>query len=418
MTEPRYVALPGLTCRAAGSGRGYLLLHERLGLKLRISARIAHALDLFLEPRALVGEARSGVTPAVRRALAPLIAARALVPEAEADDWDEGPLAEPHARARRGPSIGLPGGLGDLDGPPGGRRFAVIGAPSEHGSHASSGAQHGPALIRDRFRFFGPLSDVEAGARLLDLDARRVYELPRSLHTIDVGNVRRVPGEGLPAFGARLEFVVDAAARRGFTPVTLGGDHAITLFPLRALLRHHPEIGILHFDAHHDHYLDPSASGPHSHASVFALAMREAGIRRLFQLGLRTLDVIPAGHRRRTDRRIRFVTARELSRRTPKEVFAGLPRQLPWYLSFDVDCMAPHLARETGTRELGGIEYYQGLDLIQYAARHLRIVGADFVEVARQDGRVNLAAEIVARYLLELLVARLPRQRLTSYLYA
>ncbi|EYF04573.1 arginase family protein [Chondromyces apiculatus] len=410
MTAPRYVALPGLICQR--EGRGYLLLHDGLGLRLKVSARAARALDPFLEPSPLPHLSR--LSKVARGDLEAFLAARVLVPEAEAEDWDEGPLVG----VGRGPAIGSPGGLRDLERRTPERAFAVIGAPSEHGSHAASGAQHGPALIRERFRFFGPSSAVEAETRLLDVDARRVYTLPQSLATLDLGDVRRVPGEGLAAFGARLEFVVDAALKRGFVPVTLGGDHAISLFPLRALLRHHPEIGILHFDAHHDHYLDPSQSGPHSHASVFALAMREPGIRRLFQLGLRTLDVIPATHRKRTDPRIRFVSARELSRRSPREVFAGVPRDLPWYLSFDVDCMAPHLARETGTRELGGIGYYQGLDLIQHAARHLHIVGADFVEVARQDSRVNHAAEIVARYVLELLLARVPHERLTSYLYA
>ncbi|AKT42424.1 uncharacterized protein CMC5_066500 [Chondromyces crocatus] len=389
-----------------------MLLHERLGLRMKISARAARALDSFLEPSPLPDG--SHLTKAAKRDLDALLAARVLVPESEAEDWDEGPLVG----VGRGPAIGAPGGLGDLQRRVSARRFVVVGAPSEQGSHTASGAQHGPSLIRERFRYFGASSAVDAGTRLLDVDGRCVYTLPPSLGTIDVGDVRRVPGEGLSAFGARLQFVVDRAVAQGFTPITLGGDHAISLFPLRALLRHHAALGILHFDAHHDHYLDPSQPGPLSHASVFALAMREAGVRKLVQLGLRTLDVIPAGHRKRSDPRIHFVTARELSRRSPREVFARLPRDLPWYLSFDVDCMAPHLARETGTRELGGIAYYQGLDLIEHAARHLDIVGADFVEVARRDERVNHAAEIVARYVLALLLAKLPRARMTSYLYA
>jgi arginase family enzyme len=102
---------------------------------------------------------------------------------------------------------------------------------------------------------------------------------------------------------------------------------------------------------------------------------------------------------------------------TPAEVFRGLPRSIPWYLSFDVDCLDPSFASATATRVVGGLSYYQALELIAYAARRFEIVGADFVETCASLGPFNATAAAAARYLAQLFLSRCPSRPLATYRY-
>jgi arginase family enzyme len=90
----------------------------------------------------------------------------------------------------------------------------------------------------------------------------------------------------------------------------------------------------------------------------------------------------------------------------PAAVLKGLPRELPYYLSFDVDCMAPELAPETGTPQLGGLGYYQGLELIDALVNHLDFIGADFVEVAGKPELGNRAASVVFNYVVRFILGK------------
>ena len=67
----------------------------------------------------------------------------------------------------------------------------------------------------------------------------------------------------------------------------------------------------------------------------------------LYQIGQRQL---------RTDRgapvlepRLHAVSARDVWRQAPEALFADLPRDLPYYVTFDVDCMSAVECPETGT---------------------------------------------------------------------
>ena len=47
---------------------------------------------------------------------------------------------------------------------------------------------------------------------------------------------------------------LDAALSKGAIPVTMGGDGAISLPEMRALHRRHPDLAVVHVDAHTDAY--------------------------------------------------------------------------------------------------------------------------------------------------------------------
>lgn len=61
----------------------------------------------------------------------------------------------------------------------------------------------------------------------------------------------------------------------GLKVMAFGGDHSVTYPLVKAAAKHHPNLSILHFDAHPDLY-DNFEDNPNSHASPFA---RNYGIR-------------------------------------------------------------------------------------------------------------------------------------------
>jgi arginase family enzyme len=104
---------------------------------------------------------------------------------------------------------------------------------------------------------------------------------------------------------------------------------------------------------------------------------------------------------------------------SPDKVFEKLPRGIPYYLSFDIDGVSPSFAPETGTPIIGGLTYYQAVELVDYVARNFQLAGVDFVEVGGKSGsRLNQAAGVAARCLFEVLLGKAKFKPLESYLLA
>ena len=292
-------------------------------------------------------------------------------------------------------------------------RTVIFGAPVDGASTGRGGARAGPAEIRKLAR---PHFTSAAASVHLDFEMRRQYAgLPA---VADLGAVAGLAGESMATYGPRIALICDLILERGAVPGMLGGDHSCTAFALEAQLGRWPALGIIHFDAHHD--LWPPA-GPHfhyvTHANVFHELLGAPALRVMRQLGLRVFEAAP-GRQLRDDPRISFRSARELQRMSPEAAFAGLPRDIPYYLTFDIDCLDPVFAPETGTPLAGGLSYHQALDLVDYAAREFRLVGWDIVEVGQAQGPVNGAAMCAAGLLRRLLIVDAPFEPLGGYVQA
>jgi arginase family enzyme len=302
----------------------------------------------------------------------------------------------------------------------------IFGAPIDAAAGGRGGARMGPHEIRAvaRLPFLDPAASAvgnpfqPAGGPeepvFLDFELRRRYvgQAPR---VMDVGDIKTMGGEGIRTFGARVGQLASWILDRGGRPGMLGGDHSITWFVLQQVLARRPAIGIIHFDAHHDLWPPLGAQFDYvTHAMPLFHALAHPGVQVLLQLGLRTFeDAMPSQLHR--DDRVRYVSARELQTRSPAQVFEGLPRELPYYLSFDIDCMDPAVAPETGTPVPGGLSYYQALDLVDYAARTFTLVGWDVVEVSQREQQRNQAALVAAALVRQLLLGAMAFEPLDGY---
>lgn len=297
--------------------------------------------------------------------------------------------------------------------------FAIVGVGTDVLALGGSGARFGPEEIRSAagFRFGAETPPAARPSRLLDLEGRRSIDLT-TFGVVDLGDVVTINGEPMADYGRRAEMIWAKANDSGFTPIVLGGDHSVSSYALKVVAeRCASGFGIIHFDAHHDLY-PPSVPDHLTHANPFQEVLKSSALKYFFQVGLRTLEPVLNSKQFEllVDSRLSYISSSELQHRAPREVFAGLPRDVPCYLTFDVDCMAPELCPETGAPVNGGLTYYQARSLVGEVARTFHCVGADFVEVASRDTKRNRAASTVRALLTHFMLSSVPSEELKTYL--
>ena len=285
--------------------------------------------------------------------------------------------------------------------------WVVLGVPIDAGALGAGGARQGPTEIRKRVS--GPLLAGEGD--VVDHELGRLYPGLRPL-VADLGDV---DPEGLRVdhVGQRLIKVMRELLAAGMKPLLLGGDHTITHFALQALIEACPNFGVIHFDAHHD--MTPSSTL--SHANVFRGALGSARVAHFVQIGLRVIERMPIYAVRVPMPKRRVVSAREAAAGKALAVLKALPRDIPYYLSFDIDCIDASVVRETGTPEFGGLSVSLASELVDYVARTFELLGADFVEVSGGHGSVNAAASITASLLQRCVLGAAPFEQLSTDVY-
>ncbi|MDB4991496.1 MAG: uncharacterized protein JWN04_6674 [Myxococcaceae bacterium] len=288
---------------------------------------------------------------------------------------------------------------------PGG--WVVVGVPVDMGAMGNAGARHGPIEIRKVVN--GPLLSGEGD--VLDHEFKRLYPSLQP-QVADLGDVDP-DGSRMDHVGRRLGKVVRELLERGARPLVLGGDHSLTHYVLSEAVAQVERFGIIHFDAHHD--MGPSQTL--SHANVFREAIESERVVSITQIGLRVIERVSPYATRVACPKRSIVTAREAQRGLALEHLQRLPKDIPYYLSFDIDCIDAAVARETGTPAFGGLSFELASELVDYIARTFELFGADFVEVSGLQTQPNAAALIAASLLQRVLIGKSEFEELPSDVY-
>jgi len=264
--------------------------------------------------------------------------------------------------------------------PPNNARIAVIGLPFDVNSSYLRGAAEAPPKIREAL-----FSDAyhlwsENG---LDLGNGSLGSL-----IYDAGDVEASDDED---HNAIIESAILKLLDVDLLPISLGGDHAVTVPIIRAFAKKYPPLSILHFDAHSDIY-DEFQGNRYSHACPFARIMEEGLAQRLVQVGIRTLN----GHQREQIKRF-GVEVFEMKDWRGDQLFEF---DGPVYISFDMDGLDPAFAPGVSHREPGGLSTRQALDVIHKLKG--RVVGADLVEFNPRMDPSNVTAVVCAKLLKEI----------------
>lgn len=242
---------------------------------------------------------------------------------------------------------------------------AVTGVPFDQAVTHRPGARFGPRAIREA-------STLQA----FDAPYGWGYDPFSRFSILDYGDmafdyaaVAEVPG--------RIEAHLGAILDAGAAPITLGGDHFITLPILRAVAARHGPVALIQFDAHSDTWADDDPARI-DHGTFLYKAIREGlvdpaasvsiGIRtdNPDTLGVTILDA-PSVHADGVEATLARV----------RDVVGGRP----CYVTFDIDALDPAFAPGTGTPVWGGLASWQAAALLR-GLRGIDMIGGDVVEVS------------------------------------
>lgn len=279
---------------------------------------------------------------------------------------------------------------------PAGARAAVLGVPFDMGSHPSRiGGRGGPAHVR-------------AASLLVAESAEDLGVNPiEFLGLVDLGDVDVTPGQVDEAFeriSAALGEVLDAGA----LPVTLGGDGAVTLPQLREAHRRHPELVLVHLDAHTDAY-DLFEPQEFNNANSFVHAAREGivDVARSFHVGVRDTELAgePGVIGFAEQLGYRVLPMREIRERGVAEILEEIREAVgprPVYLCWDMDVFDPSVAPGVVTPAWGGLTTGEGLELLRgLAALDVAVFDVNTVSPTHdlRDQTGSLAAHVVLEFL-------------------
>ena len=272
--------------------------------------------------------------------------------------------------------------------------IGVIGVPYDGGVTNRSGARHGPRAVRDQSSLMRRMNAATGAAPFA---ATRVR---------DLGDCWiEKPYELAGAHGEIAAYYREVVAA-GIVPLSVGGDHSISLPILRAVAASGP-VGMIHVDAHCDTGGDYMGSSFH-HGAPFSRAVEEGLLdpARVIQIGIRgtTNDPQMSGPHSRS-LGMRVIGMDEFADKGVAHAVAEARRVAgagPVYLTYDIDSLDPSEAPGTGTPEAGGLTMREALRLLR-GLRGLDFIGGDLVEVAPPFDAAGLTALNGASILFEIL---------------
>ena len=270
---------------------------------------------------------------------------------------------------------------------------AMMGVPFDSGTSYRSGTRFGPRKIR------------EASLMIWGHNPTMHVSPLENLQVVDYGDVSVIP-TSIERTMSAITQTTSEVLTSGTTPITLGGDHSITLPLLRAHAAKYGPLSVVHIDAHIDTWEEEFEGAPYSHGTPFRHALQEGLIQKdeYLQIGIRGPLSGANDYADAEQLGARIITIHEVFEQGIAKVLKEVHQRMkgPVYVSLDIDSADPAYAPGTGTPEVGGLTSYQLLQLVR-GLHGLNLVGFDLVEVSPPYDHADITAVLAANLVFEYL---------------
>ena len=280
-----------------------------------------------------------------------------------------------------------------------GARIVLFGVAFDSTSTYRKGSATGPSAIRKEsfgIETYSPYQDRD----LCDI---KVFDAG----DIEVETKKLIPKVAEEALSMleKTEAMTEQILWPGKFPMMLGGEHLVTLGAFRAIAKRHPNVCIVHFDAHTD-LRDEWEGNPNNHSTVIRRCFdtivehdkkkNNKGKNRIFQFGIRSGE------------KAEFEFAKNntvLTKNNFKDIDNVLKRigKRPVYLTIDLDVLDPSEMGGTGTPEAGGVRFMDLLSAVRKVFK-LNVVGCDMVELSPPFDTNGASTALACKLLRELLL--------------
>jgi len=249
--------------------------------------------------------------------------------------------------------------------------IGLIGYPYGGGNPVEHMQYLGPRTIRNRSMAYSRLHrefriDPFKLARIRDLgDVPQLHPLVPDLNAKDA------------------QAYYEKVFKAGIIPVSIGGDHSITLPILRAAASSgaYDSVGMIHFDCHVDS--GPEQGGTKNHAGPFQIATDEGLLdpRRTVQIGMRGALALLEQDDWSKENFAAVITTESFLERGEASIIKQVREIVgdkPTYLTFDLDVLDPSEAPGVADPEMNGLRLREIMKVI-HGLRGLNLMGADIV---------------------------------------
>ena len=271
--------------------------------------------------------------------------------------------------------------------------YCLCGVPWDGGTTNRPGARHGPREIRNAsslIRLYHPIS------------LKSPYD---KFNIADIGDCPVNPADLHNSLKKIEKFYLSIIESKTI-PLSIGGDHLVSLPILRALGKKEP-LGLFQFDSHSDTWDSYFGGYKYTHGTPFRRAIEENLIdpKKYVMIGIRGSLYDPNDMKWARQQGITIITIDEYYEMGFTEVIKIVKNTLgdtQAYLTFDIDGIDPTFAPGTGTPEVGGFSVREA-QLIIRELNTINFVGADVVEVSPPFDVNNMTSLVASTIAFEIL---------------
>ena len=282
----------------------------------------------------------------------------------------------------------------------------IAGAGSDLGVHID-GAHLGPVQLMNDLKGFYKGESISLVQDENIIKSRNLSDLRKNDYEID-------------KFNTKLYQAILEKAKDGYFPITIGGDHSITVASALASAKAHENIGIIWFDAHTDYNtFDTTVTGNIHGLPLAAITGYKNGELRYFHDGkiIQPSKAVVVGARSIDDWEkdnikysgITVFTTEDIKEKGVEKVveeafrIAG-EKTKGIHISYDLDLLDPEVAPGVSVPEFDGISEEEAMKINELIMKHLdQVVSYDLVEfnpLRDQDRKteqiaINLLAQII-----------------------
>ena len=261
--------------------------------------------------------------------------------------------------------------------------IGIFGVNYDGTTSFRSGTRFGPSAIRNVSQ------SLETFCPILEKDLSNIGYVDFGSLIIDLDNTESVIN--------RVSLATKLLIKNNLKPLILGGEHSITTGVIETLVKKYPDLVIIQLDAHAD-LRDSYMNNKNSHACTMQRCIEKLPNKEIFQIGIRSGTKEEFRKMRENNQLI------DLKKGDKNLLLSRLEKikELPIYLTIDVDWFDPSLLSGTGTPEPGGF-FWDDFEMIIKTLNKFNLIGADIVELAPEidlSGVSSIVAAKVARSLI------------------
>ena len=271
--------------------------------------------------------------------------------------------------------------------------IAVVGIPFDSGVTYRPGARFGPESIRCASRLIRPYNINHLKSPFKNKIIKDAGDIPCNPFSIH---------QSLNTITDQLNSLFE----KSNNIVILGGDHTISYPCLKAMNKKFGKVALLHFDSHFDTW-DEYFGEKCTHGTPFKRALEENLIDVDHSMHVGIHGSINDYCDIENDKKLGFKTIfcneiDEMGINKIIEKILNRIKNIPCYISIDIDCIDPAYAPGTGTPEPGGMSSRELFTILKGLSK-LNIIGGDMVEVSPSYDANNITSQLAANLVFEII---------------